>query len=312
MKKLLIFGISGLTGYKIANQTSSHFDVYGTFNKRPTEIPNCITSQLDITNENSIHELFSEIKPDIVINTTALHDVDFCEENEDKAMSVNAKAIQVLFDDSEKFGSKLVHISTDYVFDGNTSMPYKEDDNALPVNIYGKSKLEGEKTLKNTNHVVLRPSVIYGWTPLELAGTVSSSGKPMNFAIWLLSKLQKNEPLKIVTDQFASATLADSLAESAVKIAEGKKGGLFHVSGLSCESRYDFSLKLAKTFGYDATKISKTVSSQFKQKAKRPAFSCLNCEKAIQEFGLKLYTTEEALEIMKGQVAKEAPQFIKN
>ena len=134
----------------------------------------------------------------------------------------------------------------------------------------------------------------------------------MNFALWLLTKLHKNEPLKIVTDQFASATLADSIAESILKMAESKTGGLFHVAGLSCESRYDFSNKLAKKFGYDESLISKVDSSEFKQKAKRPAYSCLNSQKAINEFGLKLRTTEQALEIMKKQVEQEAPQFLAN
>ena len=134
----------------------------------------------------------------------------------------------------------------------------------------------------------------------------------MNFAIWLLSKLHKNESLKIVTDQFASATLADSLAESILSMLESKNGGVFHVAGLSCESRYDFSKKLAIKFGYDESLISKVNSSEFKQKAKRPAYSCLNSQKAIDEFGLNLLTTDEALQVMKKQVEKEAPHFIAN
>jgi len=137
--------------------------------------------------------------------------------------------------------------------------------------------MRGEKILQNSNHIILRPSVVYGWTPLELAGTVSSSGKPMNFAMWLLTKLNKKEPLKIVTDQYATATLADTIAESALKIAEADSSGLYHVSGLSCESRYEFSQKLAKEFGYDVNLIKPTDSSQFKQKAKRPSYSCLDC-----------------------------------
>jgi len=223
---------------------------------------------------------------------------------------VNTKAVQLLYENSEKFGSKLIHISTDYVFDGLQNSPYSENDIPKPVSFYGKSKLDGEQVLSGTDHVVIRPSVVYGWTPLELAGTPSSSGKPMNFALWVLTKLHANEPLKIVTDQFASATLADSLAESILKIAESKTGGIFHVSGLTCESRYDFTTKLAKKFGYDESLIAPVNSSEFKQKAKRPAYSCLNCQKAIDEFGLKLLTTEDALEIMKKQVELEAPHFL--
>ncbi len=309
-KKLLILGISGLTGYKITKKAISNYDVYGTFNVREVKLENCKPFKLDLTNSNYVENLISEIKPDIIINTTALHNVDFCEENREMASRVNTKAIETLYENAEQFGSKLIHISTDYVFDGNARKPYTESDNAIPVSFYGNSKLEGEKILKDSRHVVVRPSVVYGWTPLELAGTTSSSGKPMNFALWVITKLNKKEPIKIVTDQFASATLADSLAESVLKIAENDKSGLYHVSGLSCESRYDFTIKIAEKFGYDTSLVSPTTSTSFVQKAKRPSYSCLDCQKAIKEFGLNLLTTDAALGIMKSQVEKEAPYLL--
>jgi len=293
-KKLLVFGVSGLTGYKIAKIACDKYDVFGTYNKRKTELPNCNVSKVDITNQDDLEKLFSNIKPNIVINTTALHDVDFCEENHEQATLVNSKAVSIMRECADKYDAKLVHISTDYVFDGKKTNPYSEKDIPTPINFYGESKLQGEKSFQNSNHVILRPSVIYGWTPLELAGTVSSSGKPMNFAMWLLTKLNKKESLKIVTDQFTTATLADTLAESAIKIAEANGLGLYHVVGLSCESRFEFSKKLAKEFGYDENLIQPTASSQFKQKAKRPSYSCLDSTKAIKEFNLNLLTTEDS------------------
>lgn len=309
-KKLLIFGVSGLTGYKIAKSANQKYDVYGTFNERSIDLQNCSISKLNLTEQSNLNKLFSEVKPDVVINTTALHNVDYCEENPEHAILVNETAVHHIYENVEKYGSKLIHISTDYVFDGKKTKPYTEKDEPSPISFYGNSKMRGEKILQNSNHIILRPSVVYGWTPLELAGTVSSSGKPMNFAMWLLTKLNKKEPLKIVTDQYATATLADTLAESALKIAEADSSGLYHVSGLSCESRYEFSQKLAKEFGYDVNLIKPTDSSQFKQKAKRPSYSCLDCSKAIKEFNLNLLTTEDALEIMKEQVEKEAPHLL--
>ena len=309
-KKLLVFGISGLTGYKIAKNASNSYDVFGTYNERKTTIPNCNISKLDITNQTELEKLFSDIKPNIVINTTALHNVDFCEEHQEKAMLVNSIAVKNMLEMSEKYDAKLVHISTDYVFDGKKNSPYTENDVPNPISFYGESKLQGEKSLENSNHIILRPSVVYGWTPLELAGTVSSSGKPMNFAIWLLTKLHKKESLTIVTDQFATATLADTLADSAINLAEANASGLYHVSGLSCESRFEFSKKFAQVFGYDENLIQPTDSSKFKQKAKRPANSCLDCSKVIKDFNLNLLTTNKALEIMKKQVEKEAPDLL--
>lgn len=310
MKKILIFGASGLTGYKIAKIAVSEYEVYGTYNIRPTNIENCNIFKLDLTQIDQVHKTFAEIKPDIVVNTTALHNVDYCEENKNQATQVNVGIVKTLYSNSERSNSRLIHISTDYVFDGRATRPYTESDKAFPISVYGKSKLDGENVLAESNHVVIRPSVVYGWTPLELAGTTSSSGKPMNFAMWLLTKLNKNESLKLVTDQFASATLADSLATSILKIAESKKGGLYHVAGLSCESRYEFAIKLAQKFGYDQNLISKVDSSSFVQKAQRPKYSCLDCQKAIREFGLQLFTTDNALDVMKSQVEEEAPSLL--
>ena len=309
-KKLLVFGISGLTGYKIAKIATGNYDVFGTYNERKTELPNCNALKLDITNQTELEKLFSDIKPNIVINTTALHNVDFCEEHQEQATLVNSTAVKNMRQLAEKHDSKLVHISTDYVFDGKQTNQYTERDNPNPISFYGESKLQGEKSLQNSNHIILRPSVVYGWTPLELAGTVSSSGKPMNFAMWLLTKLHKKEPLRIVTDQFATATLADTLAYSAIKLAESSSSGIYHISGLSCESRFEFSQKLAKVFGYDENQIQPTDSSQFKQKAGRPSYSCLDCTKAMNDFNLNLLTTEDALQIMKDQVEKEAPDLL--
>ena len=311
-KKLLVIGASGLAGYKTALLAKSDFEVYGTYNVRPMKLDKGNPFQLDITNSDAVNKTFTDIKPDLVINTSALHNVDYCEDHKEQAFDVNTKAVKTLHSNCEKFGSKLVHISTDYVFDGNNKEPYDENSKPIPVSVYGQSKLEGENVLKNSRHVVIRTSVVYGWTPRELACVTSSSGKPMNFALWLLTQLNKNQPLKIVTDQFASATLGDSLAESAIKMATSDKSGVYHVAGLSCESRYDFSVKLAKKFGYDSSTISKVSSTDFKQKAKRPSFSCLNSQKAIDDFGLRLLSTEEALDIMRKQVEREAPQLLGN
>ncbi len=311
-KKLLVFGASGLTGYKIASLASGQYDVLGTYNARATRIENCHTKKVDVTNEDELGDLFSAFQPDFVINTTALHDVDFCEDNPSRAFSVNSKAVRLVKKNCDKHNSKLVHISTDYVFDGNSSFPYSENDVPVPVSKYGESKLSGEKILEDSHYVILRPSVVYGWTPLELSGAASSSGKPMNFAMWLLMKLNGGEPLNIVTDQFATATLADSLADASLKLVDTEASGIFHVAGTSCESRFDFSAKFAKEFGFDPGLIRPAASSQLKQRAKRPSFSCLNCSKATEKFGLKLLSTEESLKIMKRQVLSESPNLLPN
>jgi len=307
-KKLLVLGISGLLGSKLA-KLATDFEIFGTYNLRSIQIENAIISKLDISDFKQIDDLFNEIKPDFVINTTTLHNVDYCEKNPDESFLINSKAVKAIQENCTKIGSILVHLSTDYVFDGKQKTPYTEKDIPSPLSIYGKSKLEGEGFVSE-NHCVIRPSVIYGWNSLELSDKTSSSGKSINFAMWLLSKLNKGEDLKIVNDQFTTSTLADSLAEAILTIIKNSKGGIYHISGLSCESRFEFAIKLAMEFGHDINHIHSVDSSQFKQIAQRPAFSCLNCQKAINQFGLKLLSTEDSLKIMRKQIAKEAPHLL--
>jgi len=309
-KKLLVFGVSGLTGYKIAGLASGRYDVLGTYNARAAEVRGCQTAKVDVTSKTDMERIFSAFRPDCVINATALHNVDYCEENPARAFAVNSTAVGLMRRNCDEHNSRLVHISTDYVFDGNRDSPYSEDDTPAPISKYGESKLAGEKLLEDSSCAVLRPSVVYGWMPLELSGAVSSSGKPMNFAMWMLMRLHSREAVNVVTDQFATATLADSLADASLKIAGTDAGGVFHVSGASCESRFDFAVKLAKEFGFDPGLVRPTDSSQFKQKARRPVFSCLDCSKAAQKFNLNPMSTEESLKIMKGQVASESPDLL--
>ena len=155
-KKILVFGVSGLTGYKIAKIATSKFEVYGTFNSRTVDIPSTKVTKINVTNDEEIKNIFSEVKPNIVINTTALHNVDYCEDHQEEANRVNEKAVNSILKNSEKCGAKLIHISTDYVFDGNQSVPYTEDALPNPISYYGQSKLNGEKIFENSNHIVIR------------------------------------------------------------------------------------------------------------------------------------------------------------
>jgi len=145
-KTLLVIGVSGLTGYKIAKQASSDFEVYGTFNFRPIKINSCNITRMDVTNPKDLEKI-REIKPDVIINTSALHNVNYCETNQDEATKVNSTSPMELNHISQKIGSRLIHISTDYVFDGYSKVPYTEDANPNSINFYAKSKLEEEKIL---------------------------------------------------------------------------------------------------------------------------------------------------------------------
>lgn len=309
VKTLLVLGASGLTGYKAMQLGKSRFEMVGTYNIRNPLDKSLL--KLDISKEDDLKRIFHDIKPDIVLNTTALHNVDYCESHPDEAFKINVEAVGKMVDLCNNLGSALVHLSTDFVFDGNKGN-YSEEDSPNPLSVYAKSKLEGERQVTRCNsHLIIRTSVIYGWTPLETQGSTSSSGKPMNFALWALSKMSKNEELKIVNDQFTSPTLADVLAEATLSLAATTKIGLYHVSGTSCLSRYEFVRKIAATMGYPQDSIKSIDSKSLVQAAKRPRDSCLNCVKVQRELNYRLLNVDESLAVMRSQIEAENPALIK-
>jgi dTDP-4-dehydrorhamnose reductase len=297
------------------------YEAFGTFNMKRLSASSSSSSsrdkslifQLDITKEELLKKSFDEIKPDIVLNTTALHNVDYCESHQDEAFNINAKAVGVIAGLCNNLGARLIHISTDFVFDGEKKGNYSESDVPNPQSIYAKSKLEGEVQAKKADsYSILRPSVVYGWTSLEIQGSVSSSGKPMNFALWALSKMNKNEELKIVNDQYTSPTLADVLAAISLRVAVKDTNDLYHVSGTSCMSRYEFTRRIAATMGYWPYDIHPIESRSIAQVAKRPMNSCLNCDRLQKELNYKLLNVDQSLAVMRSQIEVESPSMLGN
>lgn len=308
-RTLLVLGASGLTGYKTMQLAKKRFDTHGTYNLRKTENESLI--KLDVTRGDEMKKVVHEIKPDIIVNTVALHNVDYCETHEDEAYNVNSRVVGNLAEICNNLGVRLIHISTDFVFDGTVGN-YSESDKPNPLNVYARSKLEGEiHASKCSSFCILRPSVVYGWTLTEKqATTASSSGKPQNFALWALSKMKKNEEMKIVDDQYTSPTLADVLASVSLRLATSDMNEIFHVSGTNSISRYEFTRKLAVMMGYPSSNIMPISSKTFSQVAKRPANSSLNCAKVQEALNYRLLNVDESLAVMRSQIEVEAPDIL--
>ena len=306
-KKILVIGGSSLLGYKLLSNTNN-FKLYASYNKNLINLKNIETLKIDITNEKNCEKILN-LKPDIIINTAAITNVDYCEKFEKNAFDVNVTGTKNIAKIAEKLGSKLIHISTDAVFSGNKKF-YAEEDRPNPISVYGKTKLESEKIIsKVTDSIILRPSVIFGWIPFEYIKTRDESRKTMNFGLWVLDQLYKNNKMSIVNDQINTPTLADNLAENILKIIKKDLTGIFHLSGLSCISRLDFSKKIAKTFGYSNNLISSISSEKLKQIAPRTLESCLKCDKIIQN-GVNLLKIDQAIEKMYNQIKLEKPEII--
>ena len=302
MKKLLIIGVSGLTGFKLANLSSGNYQVFGTYNHRSISIENCETFQLDKSNKKQTTSLLEKINPDVVVDCSALHNVDYCEKNQEETWKVNVEAPKYIAEKCKEISARMIYMSTDYVYDG-TETKYNEKSQPNPLNYYGLSKLKGEQEIANLDidYAICRTSLIFGWNPGEVQGKKSSSGKTMNYVIWALNKLRNGEELTIVNDQYSTPTYADNLAESILKLANTNLHGIFHSAGKNCVNRFDFTLKIAEIFGINQNLILPTTSDKFTQVAKRPMRCCLDVSKAEKLLNMKFLTIEQALVNMKDQ-----------
>ena len=288
--RILVTGGSGLLGAKIAEvgQKYGHQITLG-FNDHPVDHVDSL--KLDITDVGEVSGAFIQVKPDAVIHAAALTDVDRCEREPELAYKINVDGTRNIVNYSNKFESSLIFVSTDYVFSGEKGN-YSENDETSPINFYGRSKLEAEKevTSSSRNWCIVRPSVIFGSTP--------AAGK-VNFVLWLLNTLKNGELVRIVTDQWVSPTLNTNLAEMIFDMIGNKQSGIFHLSGASQISRYDFALKIAKKFNLEKSLIKPVRSKEMNWVAKRPINSSLNVEKAEKILQVKPLKICEALNLLK-------------
>ena len=291
--KLLISGASGLYGSKLAQiATIKSYEVYSGYNRDQPAYGTAI--QFDISHKNQIVEVFKKVCPDVVVHAAALTDVDNCERNKDLAWKINVEGTRNVVEAVRETDVFFIYISTDYVFNGKTGL-YKESDAPDPINYYGFTKLEAEKIVENVadEYCVARTSVVYGSTP--------AAGK-VNFALWLLNELKRNEKTRIVTDQWNSPTLNTNLAEMTLEIIERKLTGIFHLSGATRISRYDFAHLIAETFHLDSNLLCAATSAEFSWTAKRPKDSSLDTTKARQKLKRHPLQIKQALDRMKQEL----------
>ena len=288
MKTVLITGANGLLGQKLCQHFSSSYKVIATdlHPQNFVSLPNLSYESLDLTKRKALDFHVRFYNPWVIMNAAAYTDVDGCETNKDQAWAVNVGGVKNLVRVCREHEIKLVHFSSDYIFDGETG-PYSEDDPPHPVSFYGESKLESENVIRqgNIDFLIVRTNVLYGF------------GKKVkkNFLLWLLQKFSAGEKIKIVTDQFNNPTLADNLSACTLEMVERNLSGIFHIGGAEYLSRYDFALKVAEEFGFKEAKIAPIKTESLKQKAKRPTRGGLKIQKAQGILETKLLNVEEGL-----------------
>jgi dTDP-4-dehydrorhamnose reductase len=226
---------------------------------------------MDITSETACRDVIEETKPDVVVNAAAYTDVDGCEADRDKCFAVNAEGVKNLALACRKSNVKMVHFSTDYVFDGQKGSPYAEDDPCRPINLYGQSKLMGERYLQelSNNYILIRSAWLYGRV-----------GK--NFVKTVVDKARTEKCIDVVDDQIGSPTFTWDLAAAVQILIEGRHAGVFHITNRGSCSWYEFTLRIMKFAGMTDVQVRPIRSDKLGRPAPRPSYSVLSCRKFIE------------------------------
>lgn len=291
--RVLITGANGLLGQKLVKTFSLHHRIVGIDLQAEPFItaPDLTYQAISLLEPQKLEELFSSFKPKAVINAGAYTDVDGCEDNKKLAWSVNVDGVKTLTDLCQKNNCKLVHLSTDYIFDGKNG-PYSENDTPNPVGHYGLTKLESEKVILEgkIDFLIVRTNVLYG----------KSEGRTHNFVLWLIQKLKNKEEVKIVIDQYSNPTLADNLAQAIKEAAEKNISGVLNIAGgEKVLSRYQFALQIAEKFKLDQSLIKRVLTSELNLPAPRPFKGGLKIDKAKKLLKTELLDIEKGLEYIK-------------
>jgi len=274
--KILVIGSEGQLGSELKKISKNHYNVSWFFSS---------IKVLDLSDLNSINTYLSNINPTVILNCAAYTNVDKAETEIELANTINYKAVEVISSWTSHNNKKLIHISTDYVFDGQSKFPLSENSNTNPVNEYGCSKSKGEQVcLKNdTNSIIIRTSWLY-----------SSFGN--NFLKTMIDLMKKNNSVKVVNDQIGSPTYAYDLAKVILEIIMSYKteSGLFHYSNEGEISWFEFARSIKEFYNLNCEIIGVS-SKEFKTIAKRPKYSLLDKTKIKETYNIKVPDYKDSL-----------------
>ena len=296
--KVFITGSNGLLGQKLVHKLrideSVELIATSKGENRISEKIGYNYISLDVTKKEELEKVILSEKPDVIINTAAMTNVDACEDKKQECDALNIDAVQYLTEVSEQIDSHLIHISTDFIFDGKNS-PYTEDAIPNPLSYYGLSKLKSETLLLESScrWTVLRTIIVFG---------VAENLSKGNIVLWAKETLEKGEKLDIIDDQFRSPTLAEDLADACILSFKKQKYGVYNASGKDIMSIYEIVERIAKHYNYSTENLNKISTSTLNQTATRPLKTGFILDKAINELGYNPHSFEECLKIVDKQL----------
>lgn len=275
--KFLITGAGGMLGRVFCRQLKDKNEIYG-IDIRPG------FTEIDITEKQALWEFIKKAQPQVIVHTAAYTDVDGCESDLDKAHKINADGTKNLAEACKDVSALMVYISTDYVFDGKKDASYTETDKPNPINVYGKSKLQGEEYVKKLckNFLIIRSSGLYG-----------KDGK--NFVDTILKIARSKKDLKVVDDQRTCPTYVNDLAKAVIRLVNLKKEGTYHIANSGICSWYEFAKEILSISGIKKEVIA-IRTEESGRPANRPKMSALCCDRYAEAVGEPMRHWREALE----------------
>lgn len=283
--RILISGANGQLGKELTRILNTGFAEIGEIpcTLKNADIINTDVDNLDITNINDVLSFVENERPPVIINCSAFTNVDLCETDKDTAFNVNSLGPRNLAIAAQKVNTKLIHISTDYVFSGDGNEPYCEYDICNPQSIYGKTKYLGEQYVKEfcSKYFIVRTSWLYGY-------------EGNNFVKTIMNLAEQRESIKVVNDQRGNPTNANDLAYHILKLVDSNEYGIYHCTGNGECSWYDFACKIVEYANINC-EVMPCTTEEFPRPAKRPSYSSLNNMMLKNTIGDKMRFWQDAL-----------------
>ncbi|MHB8336504.1 MAG: dTDP-4-dehydrorhamnose reductase [Ignavibacteriaceae bacterium] len=294
--RILVVGANGMLGLRAIEFFSKqkNIQLLGCSVEDNPFFNNADYISCDISKRENIKKIIFDFYPDFIINAAAFTNVDKSETERELAWKINVKGVEYLAESARNIDAHLIHISSDYIFDGKKG-PYHENEKPNPLGYYGRTKLASENALKISGaiHTILRTNVLYG---------LAAQSRP-DFVRWVVQSVREKSPIRIVIDQINNPTFIDDLVQAISKIIEFRKSGIYNIGGQEFLSRYDFTIMIADYFNLDKNLITPILTEELHQPAKRPLKSGLITLKAQTELDYKPCSIIESLTIMKNELS---------
>lgn len=294
---ILITGANGLIGHRIYHELRSRgFQNITLLSKNSIQVEAGSTVKFDFQEYAYLSQVLDMIAPKIIFNTAAISSIEGAIADPELTQKVNVLAVKELAEWSQANQAKLIHFSSDFVFDG-TSLEFSEKDEAKPLSDYGKSKLEGDfqVMLNCTDFIIIRPIMVFGW---------NEAWQRKNIFTWVYDELKSGKPIMVTSDQIRMPTLVSDLVHNTVELALSTKTGLYHISGSENINVLDFANRIAEVFHFDEKLISAIKTSDLPAAQPRPLLSGFDLTKAKSLPELKFRSIESALNQLKLDLIK--------